>query len=343
MRPIAPKQHPSLLHKGSVGKEVRKVENRLKDLGYLKGAADDHFDASTAKAVLAYKDDHGWDAPHGVVGGRAKRSLGLDGTGSRQSAGGTGSTSAKPSHGGKTPSQLRGATYNVERDRSPKQVHDWLGKYAKSRKLDFIQVQEINGYHKALNSIPGYKLVTFPKSKDHGESGVLVRDDLLQQHASYLQPKGGWTTVRGGHAAARSPVMVKLAGWLEVASVHQPPSVNWKNGKMVGPENRVDTYRYTSQAVAKFAQRQVAKNPNDGLLIGGDWNEGAATRGKWSPNWIASQAGLTTHGGRNTGHGPIDYELSRGVRVSNIRVGPTGGSDHHIETFTVTQPRSKRG
>lgn len=340
---IAPKQHHSLLHKGSVGKEVRKVENRLKDLGYLKGPANDHFDAATAKAVLAYKEDHGWEAPHGVVGGRAERSLGLKGNGAKQPVGGPGAAAPKPSHGGKTPSKLRGATYNVERDRSPKDVHRWLGKFAKSNKLDFVQVQEINGYHKALNSIPGYKLVTFPKAKDHGESGILVRDGLLQQHAHYLQPKGGWTTVRGGHAAARSPVMVKLAGWLEVASVHQPPSVDWKHGKMVGPENRVDTYRYTSEAVAKFAQRQVAAHPHDGLLIGGDWNEAASTRGKYSPNWIASQAGMTTHGGRNTGHGPIDYELSRGLRMSHIRVGPKGGSDHNIETFTVTRPRSHRG
>jgi hypothetical protein len=44
-------------------------------------------------------------------------------------------------------------------------VQQWLGDFAKGNKLDFVQVQEINGYHKALEQIPGYHLVTFPKSK----------------------------------------------------------------------------------------------------------------------------------------------------------------------------------
>ena len=323
--------HAARLHKGSTGPEVKAVEKRLKQLGYLKGPADDRFDSATAKAVVAYKSDHGWKSPHGTVGKPMERSLGLTGA------------KPDPSSGSKTPSKLKGATYNVERDRSPAQVHKWLGTFAKNHNLDFVQVQEINGYHQALNSIPGYSLVTFPKTRDGGESGVLVRDGLLKTGEDHLDPKGGWRTVRKGYAAARSPVMVKLAGWLEVASIHQPPSVDWKNGKMVGPPMRIDTYRSTSEVLAKFAKNQIAKNPTDGLLIGGDWNEAAATKGKWSPRWIAEQAGLITHGGRNTGHGPIDYELSNGCRVSDIKVGPKGGSDHNILTFTVSRPKAKKG
>jgi hypothetical protein len=334
-------RHRPLLHVGSTGSRVQKVEERLESLGYLKGAADDRFDAGTAKAVVDYKRDHGWKGkPHGVVGERMDRSLKHTG------AAPTAEASPASDSGGKTksPSRLKGATYNVERDRNPKQVQQWLGRFAKSNNLDFVQVQEINGYHEALEKIPGYHLVTFPKSKDHGESGILVKDDLLAKHAASIQGEGGgWTTVRGGHAPPRAATAVQLAGWLEVVSAHQPPSVDWKNGHPIGPENRVKTYESLSEKLLAFAKQQLKSNPGQALLIGGDWNEPASTQGKWSPGWIAQQAGLTTHGGAKThGNGRIDYEMSNGCKVSNVKAGPTGGSDHNIVTFTVSRPKGKR-
>lgn len=336
--------HRPLLHVGSTGSRVQKVEERLESLGYIKkGAADDRFDARTAKAVVAYKRDHGWEGkPHGVVGDRMERSL------KHASAAPTPTTA--PTHAtttsgdkGKTPSKLNGATYNVERDRNPQQVQKFLGDFAKKNKLDFIQVQEINGYHKALENIPGYHLVTFPKAKDHGESGILVKDSLMAKNASLIQGEGGgWTTVRGGHAPPRAAVAVQLAGWLKVVSAHQPPSVDWKNGHPVGPKNRVSTYASLSEKLLGFAKRQLKNNPDQALLIGGDWNEPASTKGKWSPNWIAQQAGMKTHGGAKThGNASIDYELSHGCKVSNIKAGPRMGSDHNIVTFSVSRPKNK--
>lgn len=336
--------HRPRLHVGSTGNRVQKVEERLESLGYLKkGAADDRFDAGTAKAVVDYKRDHGWTGkPQGVVGERMARSLATTASTSASTT-----AQASPTGGSdgknKTPSKLKGATYNVERDRDPNQVRKWLGDFAKRNDLDFIQLQEINGYHKALEKIPGYHLVTFPKAKDHGESGILVKDDLLAKHATYIQGEGGWTTVRGGHAPPRAATAVQLAGWLKVVSVHQPPSVDWKGGKPVGPENRVETYKSLSEKLLAFAKRQLENNPDQALLIGGDWNEEASTRGKWSPGWIAQQAGMTTHGGVKThGNASIDYELSHGCKVSHTKAGPTGGSDHNIVTFTVTRPKDKR-
>jgi len=320
------KSHSHLLKVGSTGSRVRTVEKELKKLGYLAGAADGHFDSKTAKAVVAFKQDHGWKSPHGVVGGPMTRSL------ARAADAFTPSNGSK---GGKTPSQLKGATYNVERDRNPNQIRQWLGHFAKSNNLDFVQVQEINGYHQALNSIPGYHLVTFPKAKDHGESGILVRDGLETKNAASIQGEGGgWTTVRGGHAPPRAATALQLAGWLELASVHQPPSVNWKNGHMVGPQKRIDTYRSLSEKLVAFGKKQLARNPNEALLIGGDWNEQSSTNGKWSPGWIAKQLGMKKNRG-----GHIDWDLSRGCQVSHVKVGPTGGSDHHIVTFTVSQPK----
>jgi exonuclease III len=335
--------HRPLLHVGSTGNRVQKVEERLKSLGYLKGAADNRFDAGTAKAVVDYKRDHGWEEkPQGVVGERMARSLRHTATSTSATSAAQASQTSGSDGKNRTPSTLKGATYNVERDRSPQQVQKKLGDFAKSHNLDFIQLQEINGYHKALEKIPGYHLVTFPKSKDHGESGILVKDDLLAKHAKYIQGEGGWTTVRGGHAPPRAATAVQLAGWLKVVSVHQPPSVDWKNGQPVGPENRVKTYKSLSEKLLAFAKRQLKNNPDQALLIGGDWNEPASTRGKWSPTWIAQQAGMTTHGGVKThGNGRIDWEMSTGCRVSNVKAGPTLGSDHNILTFTVSRPKGK--
>ncbi|MBN9685617.1 MULTISPECIES: peptidoglycan-binding domain-containing protein [unclassified Corallococcus] len=346
MRTTAHPHRP--LHVGSTGNRVQKVEERLKSAGYLKGPADDRFDAKTAKAVVAFKRDNGWDGnPKGVVGERMDSSL------KRVSATATpgteGATTAEASAAGgsdrkgKTPSQLRGATYNVERDRNPQDVKKWLGDFAKKNKLDFVQLQEINGYHKALENIPGYHLVTFPGAKDHGETGILVKDSLLQGQKTSIQGEGGgWTTVRGGHAPPRAATAVKLAGWLQVVSAHQPPSVDWKGGEPVGPKNRVSTYKSLSEKLLGFAQRKIAKNPDEGLLIGGDWNEPASTKGKWSPGWIAQQAGMKLHGGvESHGHGKIDYAMSYGAKVTNVRAGPTGGSDHNIVMYTVSRPKGK--
>ncbi|NOK33323.1 hypothetical protein HMI49_08960 [Corallococcus exercitus] len=342
--------HRPLLHVGSTGHRVQKVEERLKSQGYLKGAADDRFDANTGRAVVDYKRDHGWEGkPKGVAGERMAHSLKDPGaTTPTTTSGGCGTIAQTSQPGGsgdkgKTPSKLKGATYNVERDRNPKDVQKWLGKFAKSNDLDFVQLQEINGYHKALEKIPGYHLVTFPGAKDHGETGILVKDSLLEKQAMSIQGEGGgWTTVRNGHAPPRAATAVQLAGWLKVVSAHQPPSVDWKNGQPVGPPNRVSTYKSLSEKLLAFAKRQLEKNPDQALLIGGDWNEPASTKGKWSPGWIAQQAGMTTHGGVEThGHGKIDYELSAGCRVSNVKAGPTGGSDHNIVTFTVSRPKGK--
>ncbi|HEX8704492.1 MAG TPA: peptidoglycan-binding protein [Myxococcaceae bacterium] len=341
------KAHRPHLHVGSTGGRVQKVEERLKSLGYLKGPADERFDARTAKAVVDYKRDHGWEGePQGGVGERMACSL------KHTSAASTASTSTATTEasstsgsGGKnrTPSTLKGATYNVERDRSPAEVQDKLRRFTKQNDLDFIQLQEINGYHKALEKIPGYHLVTFPKSKDHGESGILVKDDLLTKKEQYIQSEGGWDTVRGGRAPPRAAPAVQLAGWLKVVSVHQPPTVDWKNGQISGPPNRVDTYKSLTEKLLAFAKRQLKNNPDQALLIGGDWNEPDTTKGKWSPRWLAQQAGMTTHGGMKThGHGSIDYELSAGCKVSNIKAGPNMGSDHNIVTFTVRRPKGQR-
>ncbi|RKH52273.1 endonuclease/exonuclease/phosphatase family protein [Corallococcus llansteffanensis] len=328
--------HAHRPHVGSSGHRAQKADERQKSPGSPKGAANnDRFEANTAKE----------QKPKGGVGGRVAAPLKDAGA---TASGGCGTLAQTSEPGGKgdesaTPSKLKGATYNVERDRDPKDVQQWLGKYAKHNDLDFVQLQEINGYHKALEKIPGYHLVTFPGAKDKGETGILVKDSLMEKQALSIQGEGGgWNTINGGHAPPRAATAVQLAGWLKVVSAHQPPSVDWKDGKPVGPPNRVSTYKSLSEKLLAFAKRQLEKNPDQALLIGGDWNEPASTKGKWSPSWIAQQAGMVTHGSvKSHGHGKIDYAMSAGCQVTNVKAGPTGGSDHNIVTFTVRRPKDQ--
>ena len=50
------------LEVGSKGSEVKKLQKRLKDLGYLKGTADGDFGAATEAAVIAFQQSNGLNA-----------------------------------------------------------------------------------------------------------------------------------------------------------------------------------------------------------------------------------------------------------------------------------------
>jgi hypothetical protein len=308
----------SLLKLGSTGKAVLAVEKRLKDLGMLEGPADKRFDQRTKAAVLEFKRANGWDDPKPVV--REKMMAALD------------VKTADAFDGNKTPKKMNGASYNCEIGRNPAVVAATVKKFAHDGKLDFIQLQEISGYHKALENIPGYKLITFPGSKDRGETGVLVRNEIEAKFPQSIEADTGWTNVRGGKAQPRAATSVRIAGWLRVASVHAPPGIDWKNGHAVGADARVKSYQSLTRKLLAAADRQEKRNPEIALLIGGDWNEGASTGGPGSPSWLAAQAGMKKHA-----HHSIDWEMSRGLKLTNLEKGPSGGSDHRLITFTVTR------
>lgn len=68
--------------------------------------------------------------------------------------------------------------------------------------------------------------------------------------------------------------------------------------------------------------------------LGGDFNERAANRGRYSPRWIAEQLhlGVFTPGPRS-----IDWLMASCPVTDVERVGD-GGSDHHMVIFTVHYP-----
>lgn len=318
---------PHLLKLGSKGKEVRKIEKQLKETGYLKGPVDGFFDAKTQKAILAFKDDNGWDAPKPVAGNRLKRTLAAVAEG----------TEPKPPDGDPRPSPtkkpMKGASYNCLVGRDPKEVTRWLTKTVREKNLDFVQLQEINGYHQALRSIPGYKLITFPGARDRGESGILVRNGISVEGEKSIQSTEGWKSPDGEIRRPRAATSVLLGGWLRVVSVHAPPAIDFANGQIKGPEQRKKAYASLMEKVLGHAKQVGSKHPDQALLIGGDWNEPASSSGKWSPNWLASQAGMTKHTA-----GGIDWEMARGCEVTKVRHGERGGSDHRMVLFNVKPP-----
>ena len=324
MRIVSPQNRNSkskVMTVGATGSKVQDLETKLKTRGYLKGKADGTFDAKTATAVSEFKKDHGWKGAHpaGVVGSKLTDRLHLKGT---FKAGAT----SEPTKGSETPRSMKGGTYNCLRDRDPNQVKKVVSGFLKQGKLDFLQVQEIQQYHKALNSIPGYHLVTFPGSRDHGESGVLVRDGLKESNKESIQSTKSYFTQSGSVAQPRAATAVKLAGWLNVASVHSPPAIDFVNGHAVGPERRVESYIDLSKHMVAYAKTHKGES----ILFGGDWNEGSRSTGVGSPSWIAEQAGM-----KKSGNGRIDWAMAKGAKILNMKTGPHGGSDHRLVTYTV--------
>jgi exonuclease III len=311
---------------GSSGQNVRALERRLGELGYLDAKADGKYDRKTAAAVIAYKREHGWEDPKGVAGRRLAASMGF---GDSFDAAPTGGTSAVAAGGSANRKPLKGGTYNCLVGRSPEVVKSEVRKMAKEGNLDFIQLQEISTYHGALKDIPGYKLITFPGAKDHGETGMLVKDGIKVTDRESIQAKGpGWKSPDGEHRAPRAATSVLLDGWMRVVSVHAPPAIDFKNGHAVGPEARVESYKSLMGELAKAAKRYT--RDGEAIVFGGDWNEGPNSTGVGSPHWLARVTGMKTF---PAGH--IDWEMARGATVSRVRRSENGRSDHDQWTFVV--------
>lgn len=326
----------TLLRVGSSGQKVRALERRLNDLGYLNGNADGTYDRKTAAAVIAYKSEHGWENPRGVAGRRLAASMGFgdsfdstSGAGNTNGTNGTDATSDVADGGEAKRKPLKGGTYNCLVGRSPQVVGNEVRKMAKEGNLDFIQLQEISTYHGALKDIPGYKLITFPGAKDHGETGMLVKDGIKVTDRESIQAKGpGWKSKDGEHRAPRAATSVLLDGWMRVVSVHAPPAIDFKNGHAVGPEARVESYKSLMSELAKAAKRYT--KDGEALVFGGDWNEGPNSTGVGSPHWLARVAGMKAFPG-----GRIDWEMARGATISRVRRSEDGRSDHDQWTFVV--------
>lgn len=70
---------------GSRGDEVRKIQKKLKELGYYKGSVDGIYGTSTKKAVTAFQKNCGITAD-GIAGAKTLKFLGLGSSGTSSSS-----------------------------------------------------------------------------------------------------------------------------------------------------------------------------------------------------------------------------------------------------------------
>jgi spore cortex-lytic enzyme len=76
----------STVKSGSGKSDVKKVQQRLKDFGYYKGAVDGVYGSGTTQAVRSYQKDHGLKVD-GVAGRNTLSSMGITAGGAIQSGG----------------------------------------------------------------------------------------------------------------------------------------------------------------------------------------------------------------------------------------------------------------
>lgn len=229
--------------------------------------------------------------------------------------------------------QLRGGTWNMERDRNEDAAATSALALMRSRDLDFLCIQECAGYLEALRTWGGheFKVIAFTEDPGRGESALIIRADLAHGPGYQVRAtRRGWFTVRGGKTPPKYLTTVVVGG-LRVVSGHTAPSVSWRGGRILGPVRRVASMRQFARAVVKFAKAH--KGP---LLIACDWNATPEARGRYTPHWIARKTGMRlvapskgTHGSRT-----IDYALIRDCGAA-ARREKRRGSDHYAVTFKV--------
>ena len=73
-KPVSAAGSGDTLEVGSKGSEVKKLQKRLKDLGYLTGTADGSFGAATEAAVIAFQESNGLQ-PDGKAGMETQNKL----------------------------------------------------------------------------------------------------------------------------------------------------------------------------------------------------------------------------------------------------------------------------
>lgn len=151
------------------------------------------------------------------------------------------------------PDALVIGTWNLLRDRDPRQVRVQVDHVLRTYEVDVLACQESAQYHAALASLPGYRLVAFEgRGREHNVLLVRERLQVRRPRATRLSPRG-WRVVTGGrHAPLYATSCV--VSWLRVVCVHQPPSVNWRRGVIQGPPMRVAAYAAASSRLARWAR-----------------------------------------------------------------------------------------
>lgn len=212
---------------------------------------------------------------------------------------------------------LLGGSFNCHAGRDPFAVRKAVIGILARHELDFLALQEADGYTGVLKGLPGYRLVEPTKS---GEA-LLVRDGALIQGAtSYRLGFRPWFYGRKMHPARVMSTAV-LDGWLRVGSVHPVPKP--------GPR-RFSAYAANMRRLARFAN----DHPNRPLVYVGDWNKLPTRNGPSTPSQLAHDTGASIYGPEGA---LLDYTIARKCTVTDARLLDEGGSDHPLLIFTVKE------
>lgn len=223
---------------------------------------------------------------------------------------------------------LTGGTWNTRVLRDPPTVARECSKLMRVHHLDFLLLQEVEGYRAALMGVPDCRYISrrIKTRNEWREVGVLVRDGVRVTGVLNTAVGDGWF----GHIIhrwhpGRTFLRCTLDGWLRVATVHGPPGVNLTTRT---PRDQWDDYTALMGAVRRFLLR-----PHRARLVAGDWNVPASNQQPGSPVSVAHQTGA-----RVTGHG-IDYAITKRCRVIRMTTDTTTphGSDHDPVIMEVSQ------
>lgn len=221
----------------------------------------------------------------------------------------------------KNPKTLRLVSWNCLKDRPDKQVIGDIRRLTRELAPHAVALQETRDYLDVLERVPGYDLHADLSMPGSDQNAFLVREDIAAKDVRCADLGGdGWTTVTGHKHVGCKTTSILLANWLRTYTIHLPPSINWPNGKPVGPSERVDDYKANMRALRKIAlradnatsrirePRQVGRYGSDhpailvkimrvaekrGLAMLGDFNcKPGRDEGEFTVGWLAREGGM---------------------------------------------------
>ncbi|GAB2970377.1 hypothetical protein [Nocardioides montaniterrae] len=227
--------------------------------------------------------------------------------------------------------------YNVEYGHPVREhVAMILARFERER-LDTMMLTEVADYAARLKieaAKVGYALVT--KGSTHAElnQAILVRGGVHIGKVWTIPMKASYFARNGDVRRSQPPLVARLNGINHVV-VHAPVHA-WVPGKggrhFTGPIRRRLAYRAYMLRLARAVKRMAWP-----AIMGPDWNANPDTHGRWSPAWLAHKIGgeiVRPHA--STGHGEIDFAITKGIRLTNVRVRPNPPGLPHSDHLLVT-------
>jgi hypothetical protein len=164
-----------------------------------------------------------------------------------------------------TGTRYRVAIWNVQVGRPARAravMIDHLAEVARGFAVDVFLLQECSGYHSDLKRLAKATGYTYVGSNVRGpwHNVTLVHRRTHVSGVRFKQmSRSGWRTRTGATHTPTYTTLCTLDRRIRVANVHEAVSVDWRDGRPVGPENRVRA-RIESAARLVAIGRRVRRN-----------------------------------------------------------------------------------